>query len=140
LERDDFETWLFSIDDELEEFLQSVSTDFAEKLNYSLDSLLEIEAYILEQYDSIDEIMKASNKRALDRLSIYVGESIRKSIGGNWDIELDDSEDVFYKLPVLRHPKFGTECPLTLVTACIDRKKGDYIYKIANVKKRRADS
>lgn len=138
--RDDFETWLFSMDEELDAFFSSLPANIIKKLDYSLDSLLELEALILKKFDSINSIMATENKLELDRLARYVGESIRKSVGGKWDIELDDPSDAFYRLPVMTHEKYGRECPVTLVTASTDRRKGDYIFKVANNKKKRMTS
>lgn len=138
--RDDFEYWLISMDDELDIFFSSLPSDFVNKLDFSLDSLIELEEFVLDKYASANLIMDQTNKMELDRLSRYVGETIRKSIGGTWDIELEDSDNAYYKLPILVHKKYGKECPVTLVTTCADRRKGDFIFKIANVKKKYVDS
>jgi len=137
--RDDFEFWLFDMDDELGSFLDSLPESISGKLDYSLDSLLGLEAWVLENYESIDAVMRADNTLMLDRLSRYVGESIRKSIGGKWNIELFDTDDAYYCLPILTHEKYGTECPMTFVTACTSRREGDYIFEIANVLEKRAE-
>lgn len=136
--RDDFEHWLFVMDDELATLFSLLPANLSEKLDYSIESLIELESWILNSFDSLESVTSTENKLVLDYLSRYVGEVIRKTAGGKWDVELDDVDDAFYHLPVLVHEKYGRECPVTLVSASVDRRKGDYIYKIANVKKKRA--
>lgn len=136
--RDDFEHWLFIMDDELTALFNLLPSDFTAKLDYSIESLIELESWILNRFDSLESVTAPENMLVLDYLSRYVGEVIRRTVGGKWDIELDDVDDAFYRLPVLVHEKYGRECPVTLVSASVDRRKGDYIYKVANVNKRRA--
>jgi hypothetical protein len=47
--------------------------------------------------------------------------------GAVWDIDLTDEDDVYYRLPVVRIPGGPTEAPLSLATAALDRRTGDYL-------------
>jgi hypothetical protein len=73
-------------------------------------------------------------------LDDFIGELFRKNLGGKWDIDLEDSNNAFLNIPTIHIPKAGAQCPSTLVTACVDRRKGDYIEIIYNIKKRRVFS
>jgi hypothetical protein len=44
-----------------------------------------------------------------------------------WDIELDNEDRVFYRLPVIRFADGAEACPLALVTASLDRRTGQYL-------------
>jgi hypothetical protein len=50
---------------------------------------------------------------------------------------LDDSNNVYYELPVILISGLDPICPLTEVTACVDRRKGDYIYGLFQKKAKR---
>lgn len=137
--RDDFELWLFRMDEELDGLFNSLSEEIRQSLDYSLESLIELEKHLLNQYPSNKKILAESERNMFDGYVRYIGETIRKSAGGVWDIELDDSEKVFYQIPSLKSEKYGRVSPVTLTTACLDRRRGDYLYKVACVQKKRAD-
>lgn len=80
--RDDFEHWLFEMDDELEALRDSMPDSVQVRMDYSLDSLGILEEYLLDKYRKIGEIRDDSEKRNLFRFSRYVGETIRLLAGG----------------------------------------------------------
>ena len=53
----------------------------------------------------------------LDYLTIYIGETFRKYIGGKWFIDLKNKNERY-------------AATMTFATACIARKKGSYISTI----------
>ena len=66
-------------------------------------------------------------------MTVYIGETFRKYIGGKWFIDLENKNNVFYSMPVLKSPEYKgvtSKSPLTYATACISRNKGDYISTI----------
>lgn len=128
--QDNFQMWLFHMDDALEEFLQTLPEEIAVKLDYGKGSLNVIENWILDTFKNKEQLLLSENKLILDGLSRYIGETFRKNIGGGkWSINLEDKMDAFYSLPVLKdHEKITIPvAPHTLATACISRKKGTYI-------------
>lgn len=132
LTQDDFETWLFEMDDELEVFIKEASPQIKHKLDFSEESLDALEEWLLAKYKTTDEIMHESQKSMLDRVARYVGETIRKKYNLVWKIELERPNDVYYGLPVLtdKKGKNNYECPLSLVTAAVNRQKKGYMKRV----------
>lgn len=101
------------------------------KLDYSIESLDEIEGWILANYKEIKDL--TNDSRMLDYLTIYIGETFRKYIGGKWFIDLKNKKNTYYGMPVLTDPSYKYEryaAIMTFATACIARKKGNYISTI----------
>lgn len=130
LTRDDFELWLVEMDDRLEALWQDLPPSLSDQLDYSLASLTALEAWILDRYPSLQELRAPAEKERLDQLAIYVGETLRKNAGGIWDIDLENSRNAYFRMPVICKERVFTECPVTLVTACTDRRTGTYIAKV----------
>ncbi len=128
--RDDFEQWLFDMDECIEEFLAFLPSDVQKRLDYSPSSLSTLESWLLTKYARVKEIMLDSERSTLDHASRYVGETFRKNIGGIWTIDQDNRDNAFYRIPVLQKKDLWTECPVTLVTASLDRRTGRYIEKV----------
>ena len=131
-DQDKFQAWLFEMDNALDRFLQSFPAEVATKLDFSQESLNELEALVLKRYGHIDETRPSSEARFLDGAARYVGEVFRKKLSGAWIIELDDEKDIFYGLPQLRgmRGQRAQLCPLTMVTASVDRRTGDFYHTI----------
>lgn len=70
----------------------------------------------------------------VDGIARYIGETLRKTVGGHWDIRLDDPKYVFYGLPELTGfgPRSTPVCPLTLATTAADRRTGKFLRGIAD--------
>ena len=119
--RDDFEIWLSDMDAPI----QTLRADHPD-LSGDPKSLPALEFIILSEFETVDAALAPANARRIDRLARYLGEVFRTTLGGKWDIELTDVKDAFFGLPVIKTP-VGTYCPLTLVTATVDRRRGDYL-------------
>ena len=124
--RDDFEHWLISMDEFLEEFLTEFSKEEQNRLNYTLESLDIVEARILELYPNMKAMLVPSESQRVNLIACYVGETIRKNLGGKWDIRLKDPKFAFHGMPILIGP-YDPECPLSLATASADRRTGIYL-------------
>jgi len=122
------------MDDIMEQFIDSMPQEL--NLDYSPESLLRLEEWILKSYPTAGDILKESEKRVLDSLGRYVGQVYRKNLGGKWKLYLDDPNNVFYGLPVIILPSEEIDpiCPLSEVTASVDRRKGDYIYTLFQIR------
>lgn len=129
-----FEYWMIDMDDSLARFFNSWPEDVRKKLNYSIESLDAIEQLILDMYKNSDEMLAPESTRMLDGFARYIGETIRKNIGGHWDIELADPKYVYHGLPQLTGfaEKSTPECPISLATATASRRKGNYLRMIVN--------
>lgn len=132
--RDDFDHWIFSMGDDLEEFLSSTYFDSEQlsNLNYSIDSLTVIEQWILDRFNSTEEVIRNENADLVDKAVKYIGETFRKQLGGNWDIDLENQKNAYYNLPVLTNysEKATPICPHTLVSAAADRRSGKFLKTI----------
>lgn len=129
---DGFQYWLMEMDDAIEYFMKSIPNEISIKLDYTPESLLVLEEYILHKYADIESARKKSEAKFFDGASRYLGELFRKLDGGKWYIELERKDNFFYGLPQVVGGKNQVTqlCPLALVRASTDRRKGDYLYKI----------
>lgn len=127
--QDEFEQWLFDMDDVLDEFRAEFSTLQGVTLDFTPESLDKLERWLLSEYPNVKAALKLSEKFTVDKAARYVGETFRKRIGGQWSINLVNPKYVFYGLPELRSKstKCTPECPHTLVTASLDRRTGVFI-------------
>ena len=127
--RDDFESWLVDMDDALERFVDALPQEVAQRLDFTPGSLDALEEWILDRYESTDQMLVASEAATVDGLARYVGETFRKVIGGRWGIHLDDPKYVFYGLPEIidYSDKTTSLCPISLATASADRRSGKYL-------------
>jgi hypothetical protein len=132
-----FQYWLMEMGDKLDEFIEKMPKEL--ELNYSPESLLRLESWILENYSTVGDILKDSEKTMLDSLARYVGEVYRRNLKGKWKLYLDDPDNVFYELPVIMVPSETVPpiCPLTEVTASVDRRRGNYIHNLFQKKMKR---
>lgn len=127
--KDHFETWLASMDVYLDRLRAAMPTDAV--LDYSLDSLRPVEAWLLERYPDLDAA-KADMAGGVNDAGCYVGEVIRKVGGGTWRLD-ENEQSAFFGLPVLEGVGKGqTVSPVTLASASTDRRKGDYLYSVAS--------
>jgi hypothetical protein len=128
--RDDFEYWLFEMDDKLALLMANLPAELSEKLDYSVGSLTLLERWLLNTYPSVGDVLRESEKQTLDQLSRYVGETIRRNLGGIWNIDLKNKKNIYFGIPVVEQKGTWTECPVSMVTAATDRQKGDYMESI----------
>ena len=139
--RENFEEWLFEMDDALDRFVDGIAEPTRSQLDFSPASLDVLEAWVLERYRSPEELMKAEAKNVLDGVARYIGEAYRKQIGGRWQIRLDDPRYAFFGLPELTgfSERPTPICPHSLATAMTDRRNGTYLRTVLeNARKRLA--
>jgi hypothetical protein len=138
-DRDRFEFWLADMDDALDRFLVSVRESVGSTLNFTPASLDRLQGWLLARYDDHDQMLKPAESETIDGIARYIGETIRRTVGCHWDIELSDPKKAFYQLPIL--VGFGAkdtpECPHTLATAAAARRTGNYLSNVlAAIQKR----
>jgi hypothetical protein len=140
--RDDFEFWLADMDDALDAFIASLPPVTRSRMDYSIASLDALELWILENWFSPREMLEGSQVDRVGGAARYIGEVIRKNVGGHWDIDLENKRNAYFGLPVVTdYSQPPTpECPLTLVTASADRRSGRYLSTIVENMKRRYGS
>jgi hypothetical protein len=127
--RDMFEYWLTDMAEAIDESFKSMPSHVRDKIDYTPDSLDVMEKHIIDIFDSPKSALEESQAYFLDGIARYVGQVFRKSLGGKWDIELEDIDNAFYNIPQLVDMKNQDTqiSPLALVTASLDRRRGNYI-------------
>ncbi|MCY1058759.1 hypothetical protein [Nannocystis sp. SCPEA4] len=122
--KQDFQLWLardVEVRDELRELL---GTD----LGVDLESLDVLEAFLLKRYRNPSAIQKLGAREVLDAAARHIGLVMLLALdGAAWAIELKDADNVYYRLPIIRLADGAEECPLTMVTAALDRRTGNYL-------------
>lgn len=130
--RDEFDTWVFQMDDVLDEFLAGLPAAVSTQLDYSLDSLDVLEKWILENYPSVKDLEKEDAVLPSDSFARYIGETVQKNLGGYWDIDLENDKNPYYNLPVIVEYKENASpiCPHKLVAEAAALKKGTYMKSV----------
>ncbi len=129
--QENFQDWIFFISDKMEYFTGEFAQANGLTLDYSIKSLDEIEGWILANFKHHNDLI--AEKKLLDHITIYIGETFRKHIGGKWYIDLENKKNAYYSMPVLTDPAYIGEryvASMTYATACISRQKGNYISTI----------
>ncbi|UOU98469.1 hypothetical protein MUU74_00540 [Chryseobacterium daecheongense] len=129
--QENFQEWIFLIGEKMDAFTEDFAKENNLNLDYSIRSLDEIEKWIIGTYPTIKELR--DDHKMLDLLTIYIGETFRKHIGGKWVMDTEDQENAYYMMPTLTSPDYTGEVyksPRTFATASIPRKKGNYISTI----------
>lgn len=141
-QHDDFEYWLIGMDEALETFLNSVPKGNARAFDFTIGSLPALEQLVLSSYPSTDALLQTDGSKFLDGAARYLGETVRRSAGGTWSIELANAQDAFFGLPQVRGFGNGKSalCPASLITACADRRSGVYLETVVSNVLRRAGS
>lgn len=111
-------TFLFNLSDYIEH-LQAKAENENLNLDKSLDSLNDLEAYIIKNNVSVDS-------DDYNDISAYLGEIVRSKFGGKWICNLDnENNSLYYGFPVIEgHALDGILfSPFHVVRAFILRKK-----------------
>ncbi len=131
-EDDQFQMWLMDMSDAIERFQLSLPSELQGKFDYSPESLEALEGLALAKYPNVEEAKKPSEATTVDGMARYVGQVFRKRLGGKWMIDYSDRKNAFYGLPQLSGMA-GQKvqlCPLTLVTASLDRRTGKFLRQV----------
>ncbi|MFZ6179459.1 hypothetical protein [Nannocystis pusilla] len=122
--REAFQIWLAS-DVEVRDELYAL---IGEPLATDLDSLDVLEAFLLARYRTQRKILQLGEREILDASARHVGLVMLLNLdGAAWAIELDDEDNAYYRLPIVRLADGAEECPLTMITAALDRRKRGYL-------------
>ncbi|MFA0963998.1 hypothetical protein AB9P05_19480 [Roseivirga sp. BDSF3-8] len=125
--KEDFEFWITFLPDKISELKNVLPKDISDKLDFSDDSLVVLEGYLLSTFN-YEDITKNENKNLVDCLAAYVGSTLKKSWEQSyWDIELDDEKQLYFGVPVLKFKEkvLPPVSPYHTITTAMDRKKGD---------------
>ena len=64
---------------------------------------------------------------------LQAGTEVRRIAWRDREINLDDEKSLYYRLPVVRFADGTEECPLTMVTTCVDRREGTFLRELTEV-------
>lgn len=121
---DEFESWL-AIDMEILEELEAL---MGIELGVDEQSLDPLESFLLQRFRTPDEALTLEQRGVLDAAARQVGLVMVLGVDdARWDINLDDPEDIYYRLPVVRFRDGAADCPLTAVTTALDRRTGNLL-------------
>ena len=99
-----------------------------EKLDYSVDSLLVIGEFLVDNY-SIESL--TSDVHKWDAFASYAGVVYEKQVPtAKWRVELDDEKNIYYGVPSLRTKGNTNFYPKYEITAMLDRKRKDFLQAI----------
>lgn len=120
--------WISCIPNKMDKFTQEFAGNNHLILDYTMASLNDLESWILAHYHDVNESI--ADISTLDYITIYIGETFRRYLGGEWDIDFDNEKKAYY--PVLTPTEISCKrkaqiAPMALVTECISRNKGNYI-------------
>jgi hypothetical protein len=108
-ELEKFEHFLFEMDNVLEDFVERAS-QAGFNLNYSVDSLADLERFIAQNNEQSDSLFD-------NRAARYLGEVFRKVVGGVWELCLKNPKYMYFKLPVISgYSTHSIEfCPIEMI-------------------------
>lgn len=127
----DFDAWLTDMDDALDRFLDLVPAELAEKLDYSPESLIALEAWLLRRYPDQQSYQAEPALALVDAAVRYVGETFVRSLGAHWTLSRNP-KNVFHGLPIVTgHPSQTTpQCPHKLLNVAIGRREGTFLREV----------
>jgi hypothetical protein len=119
-DQDQFEQWVFDIDDKLESFCDSVVA-LRGRLDYSVASLEDVGAWLLRTYKTPEAVEALHRAITVDGFVRYIGEVHRKVLGGGWDMQFDGAAQMEQPGPfVWGFDAVGTRViPYALIKECL---------------------
>lgn len=123
----EFQAWLardLEVRDELEMMI-------ADGLGIDLISLDRLEAFLLARYRGPDDALRLGERGILDAAARHIGlVTILAIDGAAWAIDLENEDNVYYRLPLIRFADEAEECPLSLALAALERRTGHYLRSV----------
>jgi len=123
---DQFIEWRNTIESRLEQLNGLVSWE----LDYSIDSIDNLETWLLREYTELKLALTADEYPIIDACGTYVGEVLRRNLDGEWVIELNDQEYAYLGIPGISGFRGYAGVPVyphTWVTTSIDRRTGNFL-------------
>lgn len=106
--QENFDAWIATIDERISDWFQGLSKEDVSLFDYSIDSLDEIERYLIKNYQ-LENLKDEKNKISIDAAASY----IIKVFSIHWKshkfkIELDDEKNVLFNRPsIITDPEIG---------------------------------
>jgi len=128
IKQGNFIEWTTFIEDRVDEWSKSVKAELSNKLDYSPDSLLAIEEYILSNFTK-DSLSDEQCKMQIDATISYYAETLLRNLPESfWFLDLDDESSYFYNLPSIKTPIGTMICPHKLLPRLIHKNKGTFLF------------
>lgn len=136
----DFQYWLFEMSENLEKLRDLLPNDIEKTVDYSIESLSSLESWVIKYaFPQVSEswlvkalVLEGDLYFELELVSIYIGEVIRKNIGGRWVADISNPNSFYYRVPVIESDTYGSICPVELVISALKKKKTSSIYDKVN--------
>jgi len=136
--QENFEAWLATIDERISDWIQSLSAREATLFDYSVDSLDEIEKYLINIFD-LEDLKNEKNKVTIDAAASY----ILKVFSIHWSshkfkIELEDEKNILFNRPsICTLPEIGMAfSPYQILPSTLNLKRVGGFRKILESKKK----
>ena len=121
---EEFQTWLAREVEVREELEKMIGTE----LGLDEPSLDVLEAFLLRRYRNEEAALRLGERGVLDAAARHIGLVMVLNVdGAEWTIDLQNEDNAYYALPIIRFADGAEECPLTMATAALDRRTGDYL-------------
>ena len=123
-----FDDWMDGMDVLLDEFMHDLPKEVSSKLDYSIESLDVLEAWLLDKYPTYEALRDDPDVTALDAGTRYFGQVLVKQLGGRWDYNPGGP-------PQIRDIGLGDKAPMFIpmymVSSVTDRRTGRHLRTIA---------
>jgi hypothetical protein len=127
-----FLSWMSQMEMAIAKLFVLVGPEVASRLNYEVESLHALEAWLLQSYSDYRDLLSKENAPVYDGAARYFGEVLRRAVGGEWIVFLNSKRSSSFGYPAIdNYPGRGVLItPHTCITAAIDRQKGHYLLSI----------
>jgi len=134
---EEFENWVFEMDDKLEKFIKSLYGDIKTKMDYSVSSLDSAERWLIDTYKTPESIEALHRAITVDGFVKYIGEVYRKSLGGHWDMDFSNEAETATGPYLTEFDNAGTIIkPFIEIKKLLEIKSGNYLTsKLSGMKK-----
>src|SRR5262249_5598828 len=123
-----FQAWMDGMKIAISKLCALVGPEVASRLNFEVDSLDVLEAWLLRTFFDYQDLLLVENATAYDGAARYFGEVLRRTVGGEWTISLENKRWFNYGYPGIDRAPHSI--PHYCITATIDRQQGDYLSSI----------
>ena len=126
--REELEAWRACDLEIRDELYALIGTELA----LDIESLASLEAFLLARFGKPDDALSLEQRGVTDAAARHLGLVIVLNVDdARWTIDLDDEKNLYYRLPVIELADGWVTCPLSSVTAALDRRTGSYLAELA---------
>ncbi len=87
---------------------------------------------LMDRYPDAEDARRDGDSKLFDGAARYVGETLRRNLGGTWGIELQDKSSVHYAKPTLANFRnfMPPVCPTQWLFTAVQRQRGDFMRRV----------